>query len=123
MTNLINPLHHVYMKQFKQYVAGRGGKVCAIVEDGDGSTYTIGDRKYLLKKLKELDDNDRRKSRDWIPSDRSLPLLPMPLSELIRTANSNKMKSVASAFVNHFLAGGQKLGTVNDDILKFTIKK
>ena len=114
MTNLINPLHHVYMKQFRQYVAGRGGKVCAIVQDGDGSTYTIGDRKYLLTKMKELDANDRRKSREWIPSDRSLPLLPMPLSELITTAHTNKMKSVASAYVNHFLEAGQKLGTVNN---------
>ena len=123
MTNLINPLHHVYMKQFKQYVAGRGGKVCAIVEDGDGKTYTIGDRKYLFSKLKELDDSDRRKSRDWIPSDRSLPLLPMPLSELINTVNSNKMKSVASAYVNHFLEAGQKLGTVNNKNLRLTHQK
>ena len=102
------------MRHFRQYVANRDGKVCAIVQDGDGATYTIGDSKYLLTKLTELEENDRCESRQWIPSDRPLPKLPIPLGELLGAQHSNKMKNVASAFVNHFLQTGQKLETVKN---------
>ena len=36
MTNLINPLHHVYMKQFRQYVAGRVGRFVPLYRMGMG---------------------------------------------------------------------------------------
>ena len=110
--NPTNPLHHDSMEKFRQYMAGRGGKVFAMVEDGDGTTYSVGDRQYMFKTMKKLNDENRRMSREWIPVEKSLPKLPMPLSELTMSGNANRAKTVASAYINHFLKDRQKLGKV-----------
>ena len=111
-TNLINPLHHVHLKNFHQYVRARGGTLCAGVKDHNGKFYVIGDRGMMTTELQELSTQDRRKSREWIPTEKPLPKLPMPLSELLKVDNRNKLRQCTSALVCHFLEDDQHLGKV-----------
>ena len=111
-TNLFNPLHHVHMKNFQQYVKGCGGKLCAGVLDANGKFHVVGDRAMMLEKLQSIATNDRRISMEWVPRETDMPKLPMPLRELVRTENQNKMKQCASAFVHHFLGPDQQIGKV-----------
>ena len=111
-TNLINPLHHVHLKNFREYVKGTGGSFCVGVKDGDGKFYCIGDREMMTGQLQEVANHDRGTSREWIPADRTLPRLSMPLCELLLAENTNKLKQSASAYVHHFLKDDQQIGKV-----------
>ena len=111
-TNLSNPLHHVHMKNFQQYVKGYGGILCAEVLDDNGKFHLVGDQSMMLGKLQSIATNDRRISMEWVPIETDMPKLPMPLRELVRTENQNKMKQCASAFVHHFFGPDQQIGKV-----------
>ena len=111
-TNLLNPLHHVNFKNFHQYVTAFGGSLCAGVLDRNGKFHVVGDRNMMLTNLQAMAITDKRRSMDWVPKDRSMPKLPMPLNELLLTENQNKMKQCASSIVHHFMDSTQQLGKV-----------
>ena len=118
MTNLIDPTNHVFLKKFRDYVTSRGGKVCVGVKDGDGKIYSIGDRKFMLDHLKEKAAHDRRVSMEWVPKDRALPPLPMPMASLVLSENVSRLKLAASAYVQHFIEDGQHFAMVSEIFIK-----
>ena len=107
-----NPLDNIHLKQYLGYLVRRGAKFCIGIKEKDGKEFSVGQRDWMLDHLTRRKENARRLSKEWIPSNITLPQLLMPLSELIRSGNVGKLKVAASAFVNHFLGEGQLYGTV-----------
>ena len=107
-----NPLKQVDFANFHHYVKMTGGTLCAGVKDANGKFHVIGDTEMMNEELTKLTTVSRRASREWVPLEKPLPKLPMPLAELLHAKNRNKVKQCASAFVRHFLTEDQQLGKV-----------
>ena len=107
------------LSEFTDTIVASGGKVCIGVLDKKNKFHVIGDTEMMKRELQKLSTDNRRSSIDWAPQ-KAIPKLPMPLKELLKTENRNKMKKTASAFVRHFLEEDQQLGKVTHKITMIT---
>ena len=108
----MNPFAHIYYKKFKEYVAGRGGRMFGGVVEPDGTVWTHGDKNFFGAYLAEEKIQEEKNELSWVPPG-PLPSIPRPLEDMQNYLHYAEIKRTATSFINHFKNPNQKLGEVS----------